>query len=245
VTYGEFADKLLIALYQESENDVPYPAGITFRALIDRYGFPDNERWTDRVAKEWQAEGLADVSETLDPTSDWEVEITGRGMRNVEETYGDKDGVGTILEPNSAPPNALLTEDGKPLLTEGGDYIVTEDAEQPGAPFDNEIFDEQIFDTDVSVQSAAWTGLPRQGVLSPEASDKLRIALRAVEDSLARGNCSNEERAQARAYILAIQALAEAPEPPADLIWKLVERANSVAGIASLFVSLVVLFTRG
>jgi hypothetical protein len=95
------------------------------------------------------------------------------------------------------------------------------------------------------VRSEKWTGLPRQGILSPKATERLKTALRSVDDAVAKASCSNEERAQARAYALAIHALADAPEPPADLIWTLIQRANSIAGIAALFISLVALFAHG
>lgn len=53
----------------------------------------------------------------------------------------------------------------------------------------------------------------------------------------------NVEKAQARALLRAIEALADAPEPPGDLIWELLQRANNISGIASLFVSIIALFT--
>lgn len=53
---------------------------------------------------------------------------------------------------------------------------------------------------------------------------------------------ANSEKAQARAYIIATRALAEAPEPPVSLIWELINRASLIAGIASLFVSIIALF---
>jgi hypothetical protein len=220
---------MLIALYQESESDFLDPFGITFGKLVDRYGLARNERWLDRLAKEWQQEGLAEISDHLGPASEFEIEITGRGMRAVEERYGGKDGVGTILEP--VPANVLLTEDGQPIRTEDGGYILLETPPGPSS------------EAPIQVSSENWTGLPRTGTLSVEATDRLKVALKAVENAVAKASCSNEERAQARAYIFAINALAEAPDPPADLIWKLVERANSFAGIASLFVALVALFT--
>ena len=62
-------------------------------------------------------------------------------------------------------------------------------------------------------------------------------SLEQVEDA----KLSNAEKAQARGYLVAAKALAETPDPPADLIWTVLERANSVAGIASFFVSLLAL----
>ena len=52
---------------------------------------------------------------------------------------------------------------------------------------------------------------------------------------------SNSERAQARGYLRAAKALAEVPDPPADLIWKIINRAASIAGIAGFFLTLLAL----
>jgi hypothetical protein len=62
-------------------------------------------------------------------------------------------------------------------------------------------------------------------------------SLEKVDDA----KLSNSEKAQARGYLMAAKALAETPEPPVDLIWTILQRANSIAGIASFFVSLLAL----
>ena len=127
MTYTQFAENMLIALYQESERGDPSPNGITFETLINRYGLPSNPRWTDRLADEWRNEGFADVSDELGPANNLQIEITGSGMRRVERVYGDKDGVGEILaRVDAVPRNVLTTETGEPLVTEDGHYLVTE-----------------------------------------------------------------------------------------------------------------------
>tara|TARA_B100000678_G_C18093239_1_gene455665 strand:+ start:147 stop:866 length:720 start_codon:yes stop_codon:yes gene_type:complete len=62
-------------------------------------------------------------------------------------------------------------------------------------------------------------------------------SLEKVDDA----KLSNSEKAQARGFLMAAKALAETPEPPVDLIWTILQRANSIAGIASFFVSLLAL----
>jgi hypothetical protein len=94
----------------------------------------------------------------------------------------------------------------------------------------------------VSIDSSGWTGMPRKGMLSEEAVHRLRVALNLVDDAVSRTTATNEEKAQARAYIIALNALAEAPEPPAELIWKIISLAAAIAGIGSLFVGLIDLY---
>jgi len=66
-----------------------------------------------------------------------------------------------------------------------------------------------------------------------------------VRKQVDEGNLGNEERATALGYLDAISLLAELPKPPSDLIWKLVERASNLVGIASFFLSLYALFQVG
>lgn len=94
-----------------------------------------------------------------------------------------------------------------------------------------------------SFDSESWTGIPKTGVLSEAATTRLKAALANVDDAVSHSQASNEEKAQARAYVIAIQALADAPEPPADLIWEMITRANQLSGIASFFLSLIALYT--
>lgn len=94
----------------------------------------------------------------------------------------------------------------------------------------------------IAVDSSTWTGLPKTGVLSDEGAEKLKNELMILNDALEKSDASNNEKSQARAYIIAINALTDAPEPPADVIWDLVSRLNQISGIASFIVSLIALF---
>lgn len=95
----------------------------------------------------------------------------------------------------------------------------------------------------IVVDSADWTGLPRAGVLSESAANRLKAAVKLLDHAVEESSASNEERAQARAYILALSALADAPEPPAELIWKIITLAAALSGIGQLFVAILDLYT--
>ncbi|HEX8481908.1 MAG TPA: hypothetical protein VF650_08405 [Allosphingosinicella sp.] len=90
------------------------------------------------------------------------------------------------------------------------------------------------------IPSSAWTGRPITIINSVLLSDSLR----AVEQSIDTLEISNAEKAEARAYVVAMLALADAPDPPADLIWEMVCRASQISGIAALFVSIIAIFVR-
>lgn len=93
-----------------------------------------------------------------------------------------------------------------------------------------------------SFQSASWTGLPTAFELTEAKRQTLVRDLELAEDRLVGLGLSQEIQAQARAYFVAARILAEAPEPPADIIWNIIGRANSLSGIASLLLSIVALF---
>ena len=95
----------------------------------------------------------------------------------------------------------------------------------------------------LTVGSTEWTGLPANFALTEDTRAELVSLLRQAEDGLNGLAASNHEKAQARAFIVAARMLAEAPDPPVELIWQLIGRANSIAGIASLLVSIIALFT--
>ena len=92
------------------------------------------------------------------------------------------------------------------------------------------------------VDSSAWTGIPSQFVLNEVRKAELSTLLIKAERDLDNLGAGNSEKAMARAYIVAAKALADAPDPPVDIIWDLIGRANNLAGIASLFVSIIALF---
>jgi hypothetical protein len=93
------------------------------------------------------------------------------------------------------------------------------------------------------INSSSWTGLPSQFVFDQQKQVELIALLNDAEKSLDSLGAGNSEKAMARAYIVAARTLSDVPDPPVDIIWELVTRANALAGIASLFVSIIALFT--
>lgn len=93
--------------------------------------------------------------------------------------------------------------------------------------------------SDVPVDSAAWTG--RKVV--PIDHDSLLEMLREVEGRLDQLPLPNSEKASVRAHVMAAKMLADSPDPPDTIIWELISRANQICGVASLFVSILALFS--
>ena len=91
--------------------------------------------------------------------------------------------------------------------------------------------------------SSDWTGLPSHFVLTEKRRESLVVLLMEAELTLDSIGAGNVEKRMAAAYIVAARTLAEAPDPPVDLIWEIIGKANNLAGIASLFVAIIALFT--
>lgn len=66
------------------------------------------------------------------------------------------------------------------------------------------------------------------------------LATEEIENVRA-SDLTNSQKAQATGYLQAAKALSEVPEPPVDLIWDILSRANSLAGIGSFFIALITL----
>jgi len=220
MTFTDFCEKLLLALYQDGHKSDDWLHVMT---LQSRYGLNVDEAWRSKAMNFLKSRGDAEGRELVGEANTAMAKITGSGIVYIEEKYGDKDGVGQVLTPidhnDDIGDNFLDPADNLPT-----DYL---NDREP---------------SDIPIDSSTWTGLPKQGVMSEVAVGKLKGALRVAEDALSRSNATNEEMAQARAYVIAIHALADAPCPPADQIWSLIQAANGVAGIASFFVSLIALF---
>lgn len=83
---------------------------------------------------------------------------------------------------------------------------------------------------------------PNPGFFSSEGGREEFVALadKTLKDVEA-SDFSNSEKSQARGFLVAAKALSETPEPPADLIWTLLTRASTLAGIGSFFLALITL----
>ena len=199
-TYSDFAQKMLLGLYQEVE--LFEAESVTLGDLVRTYQLDAKERWLQMLVEEWHHSSLVDVDDVLGPPATKSVYITAAGVRQIERDYGSKDGVGQILQRFGAE---------KRLIAPG-------------------------------VESTAWTGrAPSITTLNSEAAVKLVRELDKAEAALLSLDLGQEAKAQVRAYIVSARTLAESPEPQADLIWELLNRANAMAGVASLFVSILAL----
>lgn len=90
--------------------------------------------------------------------------------------------------------------------------------------------------------SQSLPDLPLTFVWSQARGARIIKALRKAEIGVMKLPPRNAEIAQAHGYIMAARILAETPDPPVATIWDLLNRANSMAGIASLLVAVVALF---
>jgi hypothetical protein len=96
---------------------------------------------------------------------------------------------------------------------------------------------------DLTTDSSTWTGVEKHLEWTHDKSLKLVVLLDEASVGLSKLSLSNSERSQIFAYLSSIRALAEAPDPPLDLVWTLVDRTNKLAGIAGLFISILSLFS--
>jgi len=84
----------------------------------------------------------------------------------------------------------------------------------------------------IQVDSTSWTGLTRVRVTHRNARTISRLIDIALGELSADGNAKT---AQARTLLLAAKELTDAPEPPSDIIWELIQRAGAAVGLLDIF----------
>lgn len=90
---------------------------------------------------------------------------------------------------------------------------------------------------------------PRITDLSPDASffksdEKKQRFINAAgkaHEEIQASDLSNAQKVEALGYLTAAQALSDVPEPPVDLIWDILTRANNIAGVGTFFLTLIML----
>ena len=85
------------------------------------------------------------------------------------------------------------------------------------------------------IDSSKWTGLPDGYEFSDARRQKLQTLVNQAIRDLELLGAGNAEKAQARCYLVALNALSEAPDPPSELIWKLIERGMAIVGVCDIF----------
>jgi len=187
---------------------------ITIAEIGDRYELDANFRWLRTALGNLYTSGLSKETLHSGALTEHRIWLTAEGIREAER----------IIQ--TEPPTFVT-----PKNSSVGAESVAEDPEalkgvEPSA-----------------IDSSTWTGRSTVRQLDEARRVKLVALIESAEKNVEEAELGNFERSQALSYIVAIKALAEAPEPPSDLIWELASRANNLAGVAALFVSIIGLFS--
>jgi hypothetical protein len=108
-------------------------------------------------------------------------------------------------------------------------------------------FGKKIFDLAHAPKStpSEIVGLKREDLLlllgSEDAARKIADDLAELEPKINALRLSNLQKGNAQAYVRILVEIARMPEPDGGLFWLTLERANQVAGIASLIVACIAL----
>lgn len=101
---------------------------------------------------------------------------------------------------------------------------------------------EGVSDAEQSALSDALLAGPNPDFFNSEARKKsFGDAVERVKVEVEGSDLSNSDKAQAHGYLTAARALSDTPDPPIDLIWSILNRANNLAGIGSFFLALLTL----
>lgn len=221
-TYADFAEKFLIAIYQETISTGQPHQRVS--AIVSKYGLEPKANWIAQIADEWEHVYFSSVSKVLGGYDSWSFRMSGSGTRYIEEKYGSKDGVGVILQP-VVPDSVLLTEDGRPLLTEDGQFIELES---------NEFVDAL---PSMRIDSADWTGIAQRLESDPALVQQISKHISEIDQLIEKSGLTNAERQKAKAITESLKLLVASPEPE----WKAIALLlTSPTLIAVLNVSAIV-----
>jgi len=126
----------------------------------------------------------------------------------------------------------LITGEGVKFVHERKIIVL----DNPVAPVD--VSEETILSDSIDgeivqkIDSTSWTGLS-QVVVGSHNSNVITSLIDAALEQL--DSSDNSDVAQARTLLLAARDLAEAPEPPSDIIWELIQRAGAIVGLLDIF----------
>lgn len=93
----------------------------------------------------------------------------------------------------------------------------------------------------ISFDSTTWTGLPKNFRMDRGRKESLVVLLKEAQRRL-EDEGSNFGPSQAKALVGSAIVLAEAPDPPADLIFANIQRASAITGLAEIFVKIIRFF---
>jgi hypothetical protein len=226
-SFTGFQQEFLVAIYDLTERTGEQM--VRTGEVIKNYPVSHRPNWIMRALFDFKDRGLVEDTFTHDGELEQSVWLTAAGMREAEYLF--EGGVMLVHADDMRKQEASQWTDISDMPTE---YLNDKnDLDGVTALEKREA---------IKVDSTSWTGFPKDGLLDQAAATRLQAGLRLVDLEIDKFKGTNEQRSQARAFFVALQAFSEAPEPPADLIWQIVDRASQLSGIASLFVSVIALF---
>ena len=92
------------------------------------------------------------------------------------------------------------------------------------------------------IDSTSWTGMPRGFTFSEQTKCQLARLLEEASNALERSGLSNFEIGQGAAFLKSASILANAPEPPRNEIWSLINKGSAIMGLTSFFIPIVKFF---
>ncbi len=92
------------------------------------------------------------------------------------------------------------------------------------------------------VTDRRWARL-KQITIKRDNAEQISTLLDRSLDELGKQQITNEQHRQAAAYLLAAKELVNAPAPPSDFVWDLVQKAAAIAGVAQIVLAIFAVLT--
>ena len=211
--FGEVETAVILAAYGESFSRPN--ASIRSGDILDKYVIEPSEGWIHQIVADLGRRGLILGKGVLGDERSQPIRMTAAGMREAESLI---DAGKTVHQRPE-----MVVE--KPVHATAPSYV--------GEPLS------MVPETSptITIDSSSWTGLRAKGVT---VSNRARIkeAIGEARTLFEQRQLSNEQKVQALVLLRAAEELVNAPEPPSDIVWELINRAAAVCGIAGLVLTI-------
>ena len=219
MTFDEFERHFLAAALLTSQ-ELASPT-VTLNDMFARFELPKDPRWIRILTEILHKNGATEIPLQSGEQMSQQVRLSPAGIETAQQiidgrgiprsSASNRFGEGRFGERPRSP--AVAVDDLTSLTTSEEPIIVARD---PAA-----------------ISSEAWTGIARVRVEARNAKAISSLITSALD---ALGKDDNANVAQARTLLLAARDLTDAPDPPSDLIWELIQRSGTVVGLLDLFV---------
>lgn len=210
---SDFAEIFLAALYNETQ--ISGRSKFTFGEIFNLYSLSLEPIWADKIVHDSFMRAYCGIKNKPQvDLQNQDVELSASGLRHIENKRGEN--VSTFLESVGVVRRQNTVQDDNETPFTWTDVAPPLEAES------------------VSVDSSRWTGQASRYVISEQTKRRIVQRMSELNKCLDDMALDQSQRAQAGAMVSAVLLMAEAPQPPWEIIKDVLTLIAAIAAPLSL-----------